>query len=135
MSPSVSGSARVSLLRAHHRQASHYQAAVYSDMSAISDFMVELGDDLVSAEESAAFEIRAALRLTRRSAETELGLAQDLRYRLPAVREALVSGEIDVRRAWVITHGTSHLSDTDAEKVVDRVIDKAPRLTTGHSAP
>jgi len=128
---SVSGAARVSVLRAHQKLASHYNAAVYEDMTSISDFMVELGDDLPSAEESAAFEIQTALRLTRRTAETELGLAQELKHRLPSVREALARGDIDVRRARTVSYGTSHLSDTDAQKVVDRVIDRAPQLTTG----
>jgi hypothetical protein len=128
---SVSGSARVAVLRAHQRQASHYEAARYSDMAAISDYMLELGDDLECAEEAAAFEIRAALRMTRRAAETELGLAQDLRHRLPAVGEALARGDIDVRRARTVAYGTGHLSDDDAREVVDRVIDRASQLTTG----
>jgi hypothetical protein len=104
---------------------------VYGDMTAISDYMLELGDDLPSAEESAALEIRAALRMTRRAAETELGLAQELRHRLPAVGRALAGGDIDVRRARAIAYGTSHLSGDDAREVVDRIIDRAPQLTTG----
>ncbi|MEX0797786.1 MAG: DUF222 domain-containing protein [Acidimicrobiia bacterium] len=128
---SVSGSARVAVLRAHQRQASHYEAGVYRDMTAITDYMLELGDDLQCAEEAAAFEIRAALRMTRRAAETELGLAQDFRDRLPAVGEALAKGDIDVRRARTVAYGTAHLSGDDARDVVDRIIDKAPQLTTG----
>ncbi|CAN5862562.1 HNH endonuclease signature motif containing protein [soil metagenome] len=131
---SVSGSGRVAVLRAHQRQASHYQAATYRDMAAISDYMLELGDDEPCAEEAAAFEIRAALRLTRRGAETELGLAQDLKHRFPAVGEALARGDIDVRRARTVAYGTGHLSDDDACQVVDRVIDRAPELTTGQLA-
>jgi hypothetical protein len=107
---SVSGGARVSVLRARQRQASHYEAAVYGDMAAISDYMLELGDDLPCAEESAALEIRAALRMTRRAADTELGLAQDFRHRLPAVGRALARGDIDGRRARAIAYGTSHIS-------------------------
>jgi hypothetical protein len=85
----------------------------------------------VSAEESAALEIQTALRLTRRTAETELGLAQELKHRLPSVREALANGDIDVRRARTVSYGTCHLSDTVAGEVVDRVIDRVPQLTTG----
>ena len=129
---SVSGTARVAVLQAHQRQVSHYEAARYHDMTAISDYMLQdLGDDLPDAVDAAAFEIRAALRMTRRAAETELGLAQDLRERLPAVGDALSRGDIDVRRARTITYGTGHLSDHDARKVVDRIIDTAPQLTTG----
>jgi hypothetical protein len=62
----VSGPARVAVLEAHQRQSSHYEADVYRDMTAISDYMLQdLGDDLPDAVEAAAFEIRAALRLTR----------------------------------------------------------------------
>ncbi len=127
----VSGPARVAVLRAHQRQVSHYQAAVHHDMTAISDFMAELDDDLPDAEEAATFEIRAALRMTRRAAETQLGLAQEFRHRLSAVGEALAKGDIDVRRARTVAYGTAHLSDDDARKVVDRIIERAPQLTTG----
>jgi hypothetical protein len=58
-------------------------------------------------------------------------LAQDLRERLSAIGEALARGDIDVRRARTIAYGTAHLSDHDARQVVDRIIDRAPELTTG----
>ncbi|MEX2133158.1 MAG: DUF222 domain-containing protein, partial [Acidimicrobiia bacterium] len=60
-----------------------------------------------------------------------LGLAQDFRDRLPAVGEALAKGDIDVRRARTVAYGTAHLSGDDARDVVDRIIDRAPQLTTG----
>jgi hypothetical protein len=100
-------------------------------MTAISDYMLELGDDLPSAEESAALEIRAALRMTRRATETALELAQELRHRLPAIGRALARGDVDVRRARVVAYGISHLSGDDAREVVNQVIDRAPQLTTG----
>jgi hypothetical protein len=132
---SVSGPARVAVLQAHQRQASHYEAAVYTDMTAISDYMEQdLSDDLPDAVEAAAHEIRAALRLTRRTAETQLGLAQDFRHRLHAVGKALARGDIDGRRARTVAYGTAHLSDNAAGEVADRIIERAPQLTTGQLA-
>ncbi|MGF1618519.1 MAG: DUF222 domain-containing protein [Acidimicrobiia bacterium] len=131
---SVSGRARVAVLQAHKRQSAHHEAGAYRGMTAIADYMIELGDDLECAEEAAAHEIRAALRMTRRAAETELGLAQDFRHRFPAIGDALARGDIDVRRARTVAYGTAHLSSEDAREVVDRIIDRAPQLTTGQLA-
>ena len=66
--------------------------------------------DRALATASAAAEIRAALRLTRRAADAELSLALDLRHRLPRVWRLLAAGDIDWRRARVITYGTAHLT-------------------------
>ena len=54
----------------------------------------------------AAEEIGAALCLTRRAADSHLGLALDLFERLPAVGEALRRGLIDLARARVICEST-----------------------------
>ena len=127
----LSGYHRVIVLRAQQRMASHFNAQVYEAMASISDHMSELDDDPELADEAAAAEIRVALCLTRRAADTELALAVDLKQRLPAVCEALGSGDIDLRRAKTIAHGTAHLSEGAARAVVDRIIDDAVRLTTG----
>jgi hypothetical protein len=128
----LSGRDRVTVLQAQQRMASHFQARVYESMSAVVDvYEDEIGEDPLLAAEGAAAEIRAALRLTRRAADSELGFALHLRERLPAVFQTLSSGVIDVRRAKVIDHGTSHLSVETARKVVDQVIDRAGSLTTG----
>ncbi|MGB5167863.1 MAG: hypothetical protein WBP49_05580, partial [Acidimicrobiia bacterium] len=66
----LSGYDRIVVLQAHQRLASHYAAQVYRDMASVSaSFVIEDGVDLQSADEFAAAEIRAALRLTRRSAD------------------------------------------------------------------
>jgi len=130
----LSGFERVVVLRAHLRMASHYQAQVYEAMASISDLMSETDQDPELAAEAAAVEVRVALRLTRRAADSELALAVDLKRRLPQVWEALAAGRIDLRRARIIVFGTSHLSDDAAREVVDRIIDRAPRLTTGQLA-
>ena len=132
----VSGHDRVVVLRAQQRMASHFQAQVYAAMASVADHMdhTEFADDTELAWQAAATEIRAALRLTRRAAESELGMAIGIRRRLPRVWNTLSDGDIDGRRARMILHGTSHLDDQAARRVVDAVIDDAPGLTTGELA-
>jgi hypothetical protein len=126
-----SGYDRIRVLQAQQRMASHYSARSYQTMTSVVDVMTEGPDEVGFAEEAAAAEIRAALRLTRRSADVELSFALELRQRTPLVWEALQSGAIDVRRARVIVNGTLHLSDAGARDVVDHVISDAGLLTTG----
>ena len=126
-----SGYDRVVVLAAYQRMASHFQALVYKEMAAISDLMNRIEADPAVATESAAAEIRVALRLTRRAADSDLGLALDLAQRLPRVLEALAAGEIDLRRARVMVAGTAHLSEETARLIVDQVIERAARMTTG----
>jgi hypothetical protein len=100
-------------------------------LASISDYMFQLDGDLAVADEAAAYEIRAALRLTRRTAANEIDLANVLVSRLPQVGQALAEGTIDLRRARVISYGTSHLDADTARRVVDMVISDASRLTSG----
>ncbi|MDH5373394.1 MAG: 13E12 repeat family protein, partial [Acidimicrobiia bacterium] len=132
----LSGYARVVVMRAHSRMVSHYQAHLYSDMAAVVDALDESDglEDLELVIESAAAEIRAALRLTRRAADSELALAMDLRERLPRVWDLLCSGDLDIRRAKTISYGTSHLGQETARVVVEQVIEGAAGLTTGQLA-
>ncbi|MDX1448220.1 MAG: DUF222 domain-containing protein, partial [Acidimicrobiia bacterium] len=81
--------------------------------------------------DGAVFELRSALRWTRRAAEAELDFASDLLIRLPSVLELLRSGRIDRRRAKVIVDATCHLSIAHARLVAGSIRDDAPRLTTG----
>ena len=62
----LSGYDRIVVLRAQQRMVSHYQATVYTSMAGVSDHMAAIGEDPDGADEAAAAEIRAALRLTRR---------------------------------------------------------------------
>lgn len=128
---SLSGFDRIRVMRAHQRLASHFQARVLEDMASISDLMNELDADPEVAHDSTAAEIGAALRLTRRAADSDLALAVDLKERLPKVWKALAAGRIDLRRARVIVHGTSHLSVGAAREVVGRILEAATNLTTG----
>ena len=128
---SLSGRDRILVLKAYQRLVSFFQAQVYEVMASVSDLMSEMEPDPEAAFESAAAEIGAALRLTRRAADIDLALALDLKQRLPRVWEALAAGKIDLRRARVIVSGTAHLSEETAREVVERIIEPATRLTTG----
>ncbi len=130
----ISGYDRIVVLRAHQRMASHYQAHIYADMSSVVDAMADEGDDEPWAAASAAAEIRVALRLTRRAADSEVALALDLHRRLPEVHAGLVAGVIDVRRAKIIAGATAHVSDAAAAAVAAQALADAPRLTTGQLA-
>jgi hypothetical protein len=130
----LSGFDRVVVLQACQRMASHYQAKVYEAMASISDLMNDTDDVVELAAEAAAAEIRAALCLTRRAADFELGFAVELVFRVPEVWEALSAGLIDLRRARVLVSGTSHLPVGTAREVVAKVIGRVCRLTTGQIA-
>ncbi len=126
------GDDRITVLRARQRMASHYAAQTYEAMASIAAaYEVEEGVDYEAAAHGAAYELRAALQLTRRAADIELSFALDLRDRLPQVAAAFVAGLIDQRRARTIVWQTTHLDDDTARAVADRVIDDAPELTTG----
>jgi hypothetical protein len=129
---STSGFDHVMRLRAHQRLVSYFQAKVSEDMEGLLR-LVEEESDLEGIEEleGAAAEIGAALHLTRRAAEADLALAVDLIRRLPRVWRALAEGAIDLRRARVMVYGTARLSEDLARLVVDRVIERAPQLTSG----
>jgi hypothetical protein len=129
----LSGFDRVVVMRARQRLVSHHQAHLYGDMAAIADAIEDLdgSDDPELVAEGAAAEIRAALRLTRRAADSELELALELRDRLPCVWDAFSAGDLDVRRVRVVMSGTAHLDQETARKVSNEILNRAPQLTTG----
>ncbi len=129
--PELSGYDQVLVLQAHQKMASHYEARIYENIAELAEIMVELDGELEFGLDAAAMELRAALRLTRRMAEIEIDFAHVLKHRLPEVGRALWSGEIDVRRARVLVKGTEHLTEGQARKIVENVIERAPQLTTG----
>ncbi len=128
----LSGADLTRLLPLLQKQISGFEAVVLIIISEIADVMVdEFGDDLAEAYEATALELRALLRITRRAADIQIGLAEELTSRLPAVGEALEQGLIDLPRARVLADQTTHLDQAQARQVVDRIIDRAPELTTG----
>lgn len=131
----LSGTDQVVLLRALQRVISHLQARMMSTMTAIVD-TIAAEDDYIesSAEEAAAAEIAAALRLTRRAADMALCDALDIDRRLPQLRDALEQGRIDLRRVRTMLRGIGHLTPAVASEVIDEVLDDAGELTTGQIA-
>ncbi len=124
----------VALLQAWSRQVAHDQAqfhavvaetahATEGDTTERSPVVVEYTSD----------EIRAALHLTRRAADTTLELALGLQ-RLPGVWEALHDGRVDLPRVRVFCEGTDHLEESTAREAVDVVLGAAVGLTTGQLA-
>jgi hypothetical protein len=122
---------RVVVLRAHERMLAHHQAESWRAMRAVVDAYDPAGERRFEDVDSAATEVRVALCLTRRAAETEVGIALDVGERLPAVGRALTDGRICRRRAWALVDGTLHLPEPLAREVIGRIIERAPELTTG----
>jgi hypothetical protein len=127
----LSGSDRVTYMKAQHRLNSAGQARFLGSITAVSDAYDELAEDIEDPEAGASMEIRAALRWTRRATDIEMGLAHDLQARLPSVFERFAQGLIDRRRAERLVSHTSHLSVGHARQVVDSLLDDAHRWTTG----
>ena len=126
---------RITVLRAHRRMASHYQARMYDDIESVSAHLEVVDNgDVELANQGTVAEVRAALTLTRRAADSEVAFALDLRRRLPAVWTALAGGNLDVRRARTIVHATAHLNEETARQVAAAIADAAPNLTTGQLA-
>ncbi len=82
-------------------------------------------------QDLAASEIRAALTLTRRSADNHLGWATQLVEDYPLLWEALSEGSIDLAKAKVIITGTCHLEPELRSKVAGVALERAPQQTTG----
>jgi len=127
----ISGYERVVLMKARSRQIAHDQAEFYADIQSVAEAELELLPKLDEAMESAEGEIRAALTLTRRAAEFQLGTAYELRDRLPNVWKALHEGRIDLPKARVLCNETVHLPIEDAQRVAEVALERAPRQTTG----
>ncbi|MDG4830907.1 DUF222 domain-containing protein [Solwaraspora sp. WMMD1047] len=125
-------------MRARARQIAHEQAQLLADMVEVAHCPPGDRDAPVarmpSVQEFAEDEIRMALQLTRRAADTMLALAVDLLERLPRVHAAVLDGEIDLPRARVFSQETRCVPDRVARQVVDEIIDVAPILTTGQLA-
>ncbi|HEX2405381.1 MAG TPA: DUF222 domain-containing protein [Acidimicrobiia bacterium] len=134
----LNGHEMVIVLRATARQVAHYQAQMYSDMMEVA--LSPAGDAasrperINNLDEDSAAEIGAALRLTRRAADIQLGVAWDLVERLPEVWQALSAGEIDLPRARVICLHTGHLTEERAQEAAGVALPQAPGLTTGQLA-
>ena len=126
-----SGYDRVRVLKAHQRMRAHYAARSYHTMTKVAEAInpEDMAEDIV--EQAASAEIAAALRLTRKAADSEMNLALELWQRLPEVWRALCDGVIDVHRARILVDGTLHLTPGAAQEMVVGILGDTPLLTTG----
>lgn len=127
----LSGPDRVRYLQAQHRANAAANGALLDAINAVAEAYDDLAEDIEDPAAGASFEIRSALRWTRRAAESELVFAHTLQVRLPRLFSALNQGLVDRNRAAVLVRNTDHLSVAHARTVVDRVLEDASRLTTG----
>ncbi|BCB76776.1 HNH endonuclease signature motif containing protein [Phytohabitans flavus] len=131
----LNGFELVELAKAASRQVAHYQAELL--VTARETAYCPPGDEASPPErtdrpdEYAAEEIRFALTLTRRAADTLLGTAYQLVERIPAALEALRSGRIDLAKARVLDDETAALPPHIARRIVDLALPAAGGLTTG----
>ena len=128
----------VRLLQARERMVAHAQAQSMADIVDISYAAPGTSDSpperMEEAAEFAADEIRAALTMTRRSAENRMTIASEVRERIPRLWALLNDGVLDWSRVMVVLGGVRHLSDEEAREVVDTIAERAPQLTTGQLA-
>jgi hypothetical protein len=105
----ISGYERVILMKARARLRAWVESDFYADMQAVAEAEEAIFPHSEEAMEAAAGEIRAALTLTRRAADFQMGIAYLLRGRLPEVWAALHEGSIDLAKARVICNETFYL--------------------------
>jgi hypothetical protein len=128
----VSGFDAVLVLKARNRQSNHERGHLLTTVGEVMrrkdpDYGAH---DMESWDEVGMPEVRAALMLTRRAANSVCGLARDLLVRLPAVLAAMTGGALDQPRARVFSSWTEELADRHAHALVDRLLPIAPKLTT-----
>lgn len=130
----LNGYETVALLQARSRQIAHLQAEFYDDVLEMAQCPPGYKDSpperLAYHDQFASDELRAALSMTRRSAENQLNLACMLDHH-PRIHELLRRGHIDVPRARVLCDNIDDLEADEAETVLDSILGDAPELTTG----
>jgi hypothetical protein len=130
----LSGFDCVTVLKARYRQLNHERAQLMATMLKVG--LCGIGPDdpprrRMVPDEFSADEIRAALVLTRRAADTQFWLAYNLITRPPAVHAALDAGLIDEPRARVLSEWTTELHPHTARAPCPELLPRASELTTG----
>ena len=110
----VPNNALLPLLEAQSRQTAHESARLLAVIAEVGRANPTFDDNAVDRLDRpfrhAADEVRAALVWSRRAAESECALAEQLVHHLPAVYAAFLAGEIDRSCAWLAEDGTAVLS-------------------------
>ncbi|WP_433355062.1 DUF222 domain-containing protein [Microtetraspora malaysiensis] len=122
----------VIVLQAYARLEAHVQARKATVMAEVGLYEISASgmEKMPEPDKNSPDEIRAALRLTRRAAEREYGIAYDLKVRLPMVRDALEAGTIDKTRAVVFCDWLEDIPIELARAVAGHLLPKAGRWTT-----
>ncbi len=122
----LTGSQVVDVLKARYRQNSHDRAQLFA---VIAEVMHRgQAESTVFEEypgEFAADEVRAALVLTRRAADSLCDLAESVVRSLPTVYQAFATGVIDQPRVRVFRDWTCGLSDEHTAAIVDALLPRA----------
>lgn len=125
----------VRLMTARARLSSHHEAGKYEAITEIAfSPPSDAGSGVLRSSEQvdyAAVEVAAALVLTRRSSERQVGFALSLTGTLSRVWELFSRGELDLRKVRVFDEHLSHLPEDVIDTVLDQILDDAPSLTTG----
>jgi hypothetical protein len=126
---------RLRVARARNRLVSHMQSELLSDLYSVT-WDEPPPDEVVHGDQASRYpwadaEVAFAMRWTRVAAGGRLEDARRLIEDLPRVHAALRAGDIDMPKALVIRDLVALLEDGPARAVVDRIIDRAPELTTG----
>ncbi|MCP2326064.1 hypothetical protein HDA40_004571 [Hamadaea flava] len=122
-SGSLAPGEQVDVLVALARQAAHAQARLLQGMTIVAAQSTGVGFD--------SDEVAFALHLTRRGAQNQVALAQDLLARLPMAWSALDRGDICLARAKVFSDVLIAAPDEVARDVATRLLPIAVDLTAG----
>lgn len=131
----LNGYELVEVAKATARQVAHFQAellaTVWESAYCPPGDQTSPPERTDTPDEYAGDEIRWALTLTRRAADSLLGVAYQLVECLPAVHEALRAGVIDLPKARVLVEETTALPEQAARRMVEAMLPVAGGLTTG----
>ena len=127
----LTGSQVVDVLKARYRQNNHDRAQLFAviaevmhrgqaESNALEEYPGEFASD----------EVRAALVLTRRAADSLCDLAEGVVREQPTVYQAFADGVIDQPRVRVFRDWTCGLSDQHTAAIIDALLPRAAQLTT-----
>ncbi len=127
----LTGSQVVDVLKARYRQNNHDRAQLFAVIAEV----LHRGQAETSVLEEypgefASDEVRAALVLTRRAADSLCDLAETVVRGLPSVYQAFAAGVIDQPRVRVFRDWTCGLSDEHTAAIVAALLPRAAQLTT-----
>jgi uncharacterized protein DUF222 len=125
----------LTLLTAQYRQANHDAARLLGVIAEIGRAIPTFDDGAVDRLDRpvphAADEVRAALAWSRRAADRECDLAEQLVHDLPQVYAAFLAGDIDRSKARVFADHLAGLTETQITYVCEALLPLAGRLTPG----